>query len=103
MKCFVSCVLMLFSLSVLADVPCHEKITQVITHGNGNIYFKTDSTCSDGWCFLDWNTREAIEAGYSLLLTAKASDSFVQIQWADIDSCSDKNVTFAVPRWMGVK
>ena len=103
MKYLISFVLLFLSFNILADVPCNEKITQVITHGNGNVYFKTDGSCSDGWCFLDWNNREAIEAGYSLLLTAKVSDSFVQIQWPDIDSCSEKNVSFAVPRWMGIK
>lgn len=57
-----------------------EKIGQLVLVGD-NIYFTTDKTCSS-WCAVPANwSADARNRVYSLLLTAKTTNTLVSFNW----------------------
>ena len=94
--------LIVFSATEAYAVKCTEKVTNVISHSNGGVYFQTDSTC-EGWCQLVWGSNENINRGYSLLLTAKTTNSNVVFHWSGIPDCSSMNGDSASPDYMRLK
>lgn len=66
--------LMTLSMSSLSATDCSEKISSVILHENGEVYFKTSSTCTDTWCHINWSTTDAKNRACSSMLTARTTD-----------------------------
>ncbi len=85
------------TINVQAGVYCTEDITQLITHENGKVYFKTNKTCMNGWCHLDWSSQDQIDRAYSVMLAARMSGNALVFYWRDLESCSEINVTYASP------
>lgn len=81
---------------------CNEKVTKVITHQDGNIYFQTDKTCSGAWCMINWGTAEKNKQGYAMLITAKTSGASIDFQWPALNNCSLFNSFSASPEFMGM-
>ncbi|MCR9664450.1 hypothetical protein [Vibrio parahaemolyticus] len=82
-----------------AGVDCTEKISTVILHQNGNVYFQTDKTCGS-WCQIKWTSEKDKDRAFSMLLTAKTANQAVRLYWNDLSSCSEKNVTYQSPEYI---
>ena len=104
--------ILLTSLSLIASnvyaTNCPDKITDVVVHSNGNIYFNTQNVCSAHWCVLGtekWNTSDKIKAGLSILLAANAAKQDVVIEWdsADVPDCSTVVSDYATPGFLMAK
>lgn len=91
------CLLLLgFANPTYAAIYCVENVTRVIVHGNGNVYFQTDKTCSGGWCQLDWAESERINRAYSLLLAARTTNTELIFNW-QLENCGQVNETYSSP------
>lgn len=91
-------VLLLLITSMYAGgVRCSERITNLILHSDGNVYFRSDDTCPSSWCKIAWGSEEKNTRAYSMLLTAVSSKKKVIFYWTKINSCYEKNKTYASP------
>lgn len=90
-------ILSIFSCAAFGGVYCTEEVTKVILHNDGSVYFKTADTCSDGWCQIAWNDSEQKNRSYSLLLAASTADKPITLYWGALNSCSERNATYASP------
>ena len=100
MKKLLAFGLLLFSQQSLAAASCSEKLTHVITHSNGEIYFKTSKTCTQGWCQLKWSSQEQKSRTYGAMLTAKTADKAMDFYWSTVNSCEQENATYASPDYV---
>ncbi len=87
------------SSSAPAGVHCHEKITTLIYHDNGNVYFTTPAVCKN-WCQIGAAGEDARNRAFSLMLAAKTSDKRVNIYWRGHPSCSTVIATYAKPEYI---
>jgi hypothetical protein len=83
-----------------AGVHCTENITQAILHKNSNIYVKSSLTCPH-WCQIKWTGEGDKDRAYSTLLAARAASKPIQFYWEHISSCSETNVTYESPAYLG--
>ena len=90
------------STSAFAGVECAENITQVILHANGQVYFKSDKTCTYNWCQVNWGTDEKNKSAYTLLLTAKVTAKPVAFWWENLSACTQSNVVYASPAYINM-
>lgn len=88
--------LMLAVNKSFAGIYCVENVDRVIVHSNGGVYFKTDKTCSGGWCQIDWADADRIDRAYSMLLTAKTTGTPLTFYWL-LESCDQINETYSSP------
>lgn len=86
-----------------ASVDCEEKIVQLISHSNGQVYFMTDSVCTANWCQLAWTDASRVGKGYSMLLAAKSAERKVWFRWANLNSCSGGAPLYTSPDYMYLK
>jgi len=92
----------LFISSQAYAVNCAEKVTNVIAHSNGQIYFQTDTTCAANWCQLYWSDAKMIDRAYAALLTALTTDKTVVFEWNSLTSCTSQNQVYAVPGYVAL-
>ncbi|MBC7489452.1 MAG: hypothetical protein H7240_05135 [Glaciimonas sp.] len=64
-----------------AGVECLERVTRVILHSNGGVYFMVDTTCTTTWCQINWGTAEKNKLAFSMLLTAKVTGKPLKFYW----------------------
>ena len=98
----------LMSVNISAGINCSDKITSVIAHSNGNIYFNTENVCSAHWCVLGqekWNTSDKLKSGLSTLLSANAQKREVIIEWdaSVVPSCDTVLSEYATPGFILIK
>lgn len=80
-----------------AAASCEEVITSLVMHSNGQVYFKTDKTCTVDWCHLNWGDTDRINRGYAMLLAARSTERPVSFYWAGLSNCSSTNPAYASP------
>ena len=80
---------------------CYEIITNLVVHSNGNVYFKTDQSCTGAWCQLNW-TATAVKNGLATMMAAQAQGRRVLITWTAITSCTQQNVVYASPDYIQI-
>ena len=80
-----------------AYIGCTEKVTSIIVHSDGAIYFTTSQTCTNGWCTLGWSSPSMISAAYALMLTAETQGLPLTFAWDNVPNCSTANATYASP------
>ena len=97
----VTTALALVSGTASAYIGCIEKVTSVIMHSDGLVYFATDHTCSAGWCQLAW-TADATTKGYAMLLSAQAQGIAIYFAWDNLASCTTPNALYASPDFMAI-
>ena len=102
MKYLYCLAILLFSINSHSAVHCSERVTSVILHLNSNLYFKTDKTCSKGWCQIKWEDESNRDRALSVLLAARISKENVAFYWQEIDECSEINVTYASPGYFAL-
>lgn len=96
-------VLSVFGMGVAyAGQYCTETVTQAITHNNGIVYFKTDKSCSAGWCSADYANGEVVKRSYALLLAAVASGKTVDFYWPNASTACAVQATYSIPEMMGI-
>jgi hypothetical protein len=88
----------LLSSNAASAATCNEKVINIISHSNGNIYFTTDQTCPS-WCQLAGNPA-FIKQSYAMFLTAGATDKTIAFAWNNLASCGEKNAVYAIPDFM---
>lgn len=74
---------------------CDEMIRALTVHSNGRIYFKSD-TCSKDPCLLSYANPDAQRAAYELMLSAKARNKPVVLEWPLLNSCGENSLN-AIP------
>ena len=74
-----TCLALLAATFDVGAADCTETITNLIVHSNGNVYFKTDQTCTNNWCQLNWGA--GTKNGYAALLEAQATGRKVWFTW----------------------
>jgi hypothetical protein len=89
-----------WSSSVTASAQCIERITYVILHMNGDVYFRSDKTCTQSWCQIAWGSAEKNKNALAMLMLAKASSRSVEFYWPAIASCETANAAYASPDYM---
>ena len=94
--------LTLASVESYSAVSCGENVTSVILHSNGNVYFKTDQTCTNNWCQITWTGEGDKDRALSVLLTARATEKKITFYWQNINACSEQNVTYASPGYFSL-
>lgn len=105
MRNLITVFAILAPLSSIASTsfPCSEKVTRVHIHGNGNIYFNTDTVCKGTWCKIDWPDQQQVNRAYSAMLTSITADRNMTFQWNrnDHSSCSETASTPHIsPVWI---
>lgn len=90
------------SPSLWAGAGCSEKITAVILHQNGNVYFKTNKVCSSFWCQIKYPEGDALNRTYSLLLAARTSDKNIQFYWGNLNNCEEKASVYESPKYLSL-
>lgn len=88
----------LLSSNIANAATCGEKVVNIISHSNGNIYFTTDHTCPN-WCQLGGNPA-FIKQSYAMFLTARANDKYIEFAWNNLASCGEKNEVYAIPDFL---
>ena len=82
-----------------AAADCYETINNLIVHSNGNVYFKTDQSCTGAWCQLNWSAT-ATKNGLATLMAAQAQGRKVLFTWPAITACTQQNATYASPDYI---
>lgn len=105
-KLLLTC-MALFTTNIYAT-NCTDKITNVTTHSNGNIYFSTEKVCSAHWCVLGiekWNTSDKLKSALSALLTANTTKNEVVLEWdsAIVPNCATIVADYATPGFILLK
>ncbi|MFS1525339.1 hypothetical protein ACL7TT_14710 [Microbulbifer sp. 2304DJ12-6] len=92
------------SSNVAYAAHCGEKVTRLIIHRDGNVYFSTDKTCvENGWCKLDFEDPKQADRGYSMLLSATIADKKVTFTWPAISNCDEINAQHASPEYFDIR
>lgn len=81
---------------------CTETVTQAISHSNGNVYFKTDKSCSGGWCLASYANAEVVKRSYALLLAAVASGKTVDFYWPNASTPCAVQAVYSIPEMFGM-
>ncbi len=95
-KAIIAAVLTMATQNVFA-VSCIEKVSKVVAHGNGEVYFNTTETCVNSWCQVNWTVGDSKKTALATLLTAKSTNADVVFQWPNLGSCDNQNPVFASP------
>lgn len=98
----ISVTALAFYSQVAGAVACYEKVTAVISHSSGKIFFKTDKTCPEAWCEVSGNS-DYVKQSYAMLLLANSTNRTVLFAWNNLPSCSDKNPVYSVPDFLVVE
>ncbi len=88
---------------------CADKVTMIHIHGNGNIYFSTEKSCSQKWCMIDWvdstdDSEGQLNRAYAALLAARTADRSITFYWNDekLAKCGDTiEEDHISPLWIG--
>jgi hypothetical protein len=81
-----------------AVVTCRETVTEIIPHTNGGVFFKTDLTCTNYWCQLNWSSTTAINRALATMLAAQAQGKHLYITWQNLTACTaGANPVYASP------
>lgn len=87
---------LLVTSSIAGGYRTGDKITKVINHENGNIYFQSEISCAASWCLVNpsWNADQK-KMAFSQMLFAKATGSAVTLFWYEYNG--DNDVVRTVP------
>ena len=101
-------IMILLITSNAYSISCVDKITSVIAHSDGNIYFKTSTVCRYHWCVLGkekWNTSDKIKSALSVLLSANATQKNVVLEWDStiVPTCTTALDEFATPAFISIR
>lgn len=94
--------LTVWAKAATAYIGCTERVTSVIMHSNGSVFFTTDHTCTAGWCMLNWSSADAINKGYAMLIAAEVQGGSVIFAWSTISSCSSVNPVYSSPDFISL-
>lgn len=87
--------------NAIAAVSCSERVTAIIPHKDGHMFFNTSQT--SGWAKLDWADDVRKDRGNAALLTAFTTGKTVEFYWPNLGSCSTRNPNYASPDYFIVK
>lgn len=86
-----------FCCSVHAGKYCTETVTSLVTHKNGSVYFKTNKTCTNGLCKVNWDNSDNLNRAYSSMLAARVGGNELTFYWPNISDCTEESETYSSP------
>lgn len=81
-KLLILAALFIAAQSANAWVTCgDDKITSVVWHNNGEIYFNTAKKCPNDWCMINSTSYDQKKMAYAAMLSAYENDFPVSVLW----------------------
>lgn len=88
----------------LADITCTEKITALIAHSDGNIFFTTSGTCQTSWCELGWGGNiTLLNQAYAMMLASVTTGQPITFDWPSVSTCTSQNAYQASPTYIYIQ